>query len=202
MLSTVLARHDGLGAAGRLPAVSRPGTAISPAELTALAALGGVTALAAAFLTRGLGIPGHNIIDVVFPMALGLALVPRRGAASVMGVSSFAAAGVLMLGGVRGIGLGAMTSLLATGVFLDVALRGARTGRAIYLRLTLAALAANLLAFAIRGGEKLLVDGPLAQPLAAWLPRAIVTYPLCGLAAGLISAAVWFRVGGGEREAA
>ena len=161
MLSTVLARHDGLGGAGRLPAVSRPGAAISPGELSVLAVLGGATALAAAFLTRGLGIPGHNILRVVFPMALGLAVVPRRGAASVMGATSFAAAGVLTLGGVHGIGLGAMTSLLATGVLLDVALRGARTGRAIYLRLTLAALAANLLAMALRGGEKLLVGEPL-----------------------------------------
>jgi hypothetical protein len=198
MLSTVLARHDSLGAAGRLPAVAQPGTAISPVELAFLAALGGVTALAAAFLTRGLGIPGHNIIDVVFPMALGLTLVPRRGAASVMGVTSFAAAGVLTFGGIRGIGLGAMTSLLATGVLIDAALGGARTGRAIYVRLTLAALAANLLALAIRGGEKLLT-GELLEP---WLSKAIVTYPLCGLAAGLISAAVWFRVGDRDREAA
>ena len=31
------------------------------------------------------------------------------------------------------------------------------------------------------------------RPLSGWWPEAIVTYALCGAAAGLVSAVVWFR---------
>jgi hypothetical protein len=158
--------------------------------LAVLTLLGASAALASCVLTRGLGIPGHNIVRIVFPMALGLALVPRRGAASLMGASGLATAATLRLLGVQAFGSGALTSLALSGVMIDLSLAGAQRGWSIYLRLGLAGLAANMTAFLVHGGEKVI----LGKPLAPWWQLAIITYPACGLLAGFLSAAVWFRV--------
>ena len=195
MLSTVLTVHEGLGAARRFPALARIGPRVSAWEFAVLVLLGAAAAVVSVFVKDKLGVPGHNIVRVVFPLALGLALVPRRGAASVMGLSGMGAAMIFLLGGERGLGAGAATSLVLTGLLLDLALLGARSGPSVYLRLTLAGLAANAAAFLVRGGVKLLSGGLVdGHPLELWWPKAAVTYPLCGLLAGLISAAVWFRI--------
>lgn len=194
MFSEVLTVHEGLGTSGRLKAIARPGHRISALEFATLLLLGTCAAAASVFVTRRLGVPGHNIIRVIFPMALGLALVPRRGAASVMGLSAVSAAAVFTLAGAVSLGPGGLTSLALTGFLADVALLGARPGRMVYLRLAVAGLTANLVAFLIRGGAKFLL-GPAAtgKPFALWWPEALVTYAVCGCLAGLLSAAVWFR---------
>ena len=67
-------------------------------------------------------------------------------------------------------------------------------GRRIYVGLALAGLTSNLIAFLVRGGIKYAgADHSHGLLLALWQPRAVLTYPLCGLAAGLFSAWVWFR---------
>jgi len=192
MFARVFSAHQGLRTARRLPAlVETP--AISAVELVALILLGGCAAYASTYLKLGLGIPGHNIIRVVFPMALGLALVPRVGSASIMGLSGMASAAGFVMAGAHNLGFGAATSLALTGFLIDVALIGARPGWSIYLRLALAGWVANLAAFLVKAGGKMW--GGLAgdASLEMWLPKAIVTYSVCGLVAGLISAAVWFR---------
>ena len=86
--------------------------------------------------------------------------------------------------------------LLLTGLLVDLALRGARSGRGIYARLMAAGLAANAAAFLIRAAAKLVLGAGLTgKPLAVWWQHAMVTYAVCGLLAGMISAAVWFRFG-------
>ena len=56
------------------------------------------------------------------------------------------------------------------------------------------ALAANLVAFFIRGGAKLLgLEHLGARPLSIWLFQASITYVVCGLIAGLVSGIVWFQ---------
>jgi hypothetical protein len=194
MLATILRVHRGLSISRRFPLAPPGGEAVSVRELAALLFLGVCAALVSAFVKLNLGVPGHNIIRVIFPMALGLAMVPRRGSASIMGLSGLLAGGVFMLGGARSLGAGAMTSLVLTGLLLDLALLRARNGWQVYLRLTLAGVGANLIALLIRGGVKF-VEGGLVTglPLAVWFPKAIATYPLCGALAGLISAAAWFR---------
>ena len=189
--ATILAVHEGLGVWGRLPPIGRTGGRISAVQIATLVAVGIAMAAVSVFMPRGLQLPGHNIICVIFPMALGLAAVPRKGAASVMGLSGLA--GAVMLSGVgpRGIGVGAVTGLVLIGLLLDLALLGARSGRSIYWRLAMAGLAANTVAMLARGGAKML-EG--SHTLTLWLPKALVSYPLCGILAGLISAAVWFRV--------
>ena len=163
-----------------------------------LVSLGICAALVSTVVKLNLGLPGHNIIRVIFPMALGLSLVPRSGAASLIGLSGTAAASVLMIG--RSGGAGAITSLALTGLMLDLALRGAPNGRSVYVRLALAGLAANVAALLVRGGFKLLAGGQIdGLPLELWWPKAVLTYPLCGILSGLISAAAWFRITSAKR---
>ena len=67
-------------------------------------------------------------------------------------------------------------------------------GRRLYVGLALAGLASNLIAFTVRGGIKYFgADHSHGRPLTLWLSPAVFTYSLCGLAAGLFSAWVWFR---------
>jgi uncharacterized membrane protein len=52
----------------------------------------------------------------------------------------------------------------------------------------------NLAAFAVRGGKKLTAwEALTTRPLAEWVSTAAWSYLLCGLLAGLLSAAIWFR---------
>ena len=194
MFPSVFAIHPGLEHSARLPALARQGHGLAAAELTVLFFLGVAAATLSSLLKLNLGVPGHNIIRVIFPMALGLAVVPRRGSGSVMGLGGLAGAAGFHLAGVTGLGAGAMTSLVLTGFFLDAALVGARGGKSLYLRLALAGLAANMAAFVIKVAEKTFFVGGLeGGPLAVWWPKAIVTYSVCGLLAGILSAMVWFR---------
>lgn len=128
-------------------------------------------------------------------MAVGLALVPRHGAGCVMGAAAAVTAGALRLNGFAGEGLslGALTSLTATGPLLDWTLRHTRGGWRLYGAFAAAGLASNLLALAVRGAAKALGwEHASARPFAAWLAQASVSYTLCGIVAGLLSAGVWF----------
>lgn len=201
IVNSVFTVRDGLIDAGRVRALSRPGRSISAVEAGLLVFMG-LVAAGLCGLKLNLGIPGHNILRVVFPMALGLAMVPRRGAATIMGLSGSAGAAAMLLGGARAFGSGAATSLILTGFFLDLALVKARGGPSVYVRLVLAGLAANLTAFLVRGGGKAAGLGFEGLPLELWWRSAVVTYPLCGAAAGLLSAAVWFRFAAGPKPRA
>ena len=94
------------------------------------------------------------------------------------------------------IGVGALTSLAATGVFLDLALAWARSPAHVYLACVVSACGSNALAFAVRAVTKQLGLQPGFHPgalMGIWAPRAMVTYLACGLIAGLLSALVCFR---------
>jgi hypothetical protein len=199
MFPAALRVHDGLFLSTRVPALSRPGRAVSALEIAALLATGAAAAVLTATLNFSLRIPGHAIVRSVFPMALGMALVPRRLAGSIMGTSALATALLLRLGG-AGVGAGAMTSLCLTGPLLDLALLGARRGWRLYLGFVLAGLASNLTALVVRGGLKALALGPIGgRPADEWWRQAALTYPLCGVLAGLLSALVWFQFRGRRR---
>jgi hypothetical protein len=200
MAQAALGLHEGLWSSTRLPSLVAPGQRISGREWAALLLAGAGAALAACFLDLGLRLPGHAILRSVFPMALGLALVPRQGAGLVMGAGALLTAGGLRLAGL-GPGAGALTSLLLIGPCLDLALWNASAGWRVYLRFALAGLAANLAALAVRGGLKLVGVDVGSRPWEAWWPVAIGTYALFGIIAGLVSAVAWFRLGP-NREAA
>lgn len=195
MHNAVLRIHGGLAINSRLPALAREHEGLRGAEIAFLLGTGAVAALASAFLDFGLKIPGHAIIRAVFPMAFGLAVVPRQLAGTMMGAGALATAFAIRAGGWGGLGLGAMTSLLLTGPMLDLALWRAQRGWRLYLGFALAGLTCNLAAFVVRGGVKFGgLDSITGRPVSHWLPVAVGTYALCGVLAGLISALVWFHL--------
>jgi hypothetical protein len=165
-------------------------------EVATLVTMGVTSGLLTAFVQLNLRIPGHHILFAVFPMALGFALVPRRRAGMIMALSALGCTGGLHLAGVGIGGIGAMTSLLSTGPLLDLALRWGRGGTRLYAAFVAAGAASNALAFVVRGTAKAFAFSGLAggRPFGAWWPQALSTYAAAGVAAGLISAAAWFRL--------
>ena len=100
-------------------------------------------------------------------------------------------------------GAGSLTSLALTGPLLDLALVGARRGWRLYLGFVLAGIASNLVALGFRGGLKALTgDMGGGRLMGEWWHQAYLTYPVCGLLAGLLSAAVWFRLRGDRQSTA
>jgi hypothetical protein len=195
MSIVTLAPHDGLWEGSRLRGLTSSGARIRAHELAFLALSGFVAAVVSAYLEFRLRIPGHAILRAVLPMALGLAVVPRRGAGTVMGVSALVSGlGIRMLHPAVGLSLGALASLTLTGPLLDLALRHARGGWRLYGGFALAGLGANVVAFLARGGAKALgLEHLGARPLGEWMVTASVSYVICGLLAGLVSGAIWFQ---------
>jgi hypothetical protein len=134
-------------------------------------------------------------LRAVLPMALGLSLAPRRMGGAFMGGSACATVVLLKAAGGSSPGIGALTSLCLIGPLLDAALWRARSGWPVYLCFALAGCGANLVAFAMRGTKKLAgLDALTQRPLTDWLTTAPWSYILCGTVAGLLSAAIWFRL--------
>jgi hypothetical protein len=188
--------HEGLAAAGRIPAITRVRERISAGEMALLIFCGMVSAAAVEFIDLGLRLPGDSIIFSMIPMALGLALAPRRLSGSIMGVGAFSTAAAFSYAGLAHYGTGAFISLCLTGPMMDLALNKARSGWRLYLGLVLAGISTNLLAFASRGASKLLgLDHfPGRRPFGGWWTQAIVTYPVFGVGAGLIAALCFFHL--------
>lgn len=195
MSESLLPRHPQLSTSSRVAALSRYVDRGRLAELAILAVAGGSAALAVACLDFHLRVPGHSILRAMLPMALGLSLAPRRFGGLVMGLSAYSTTLLLRFGGGPTPGIGAFTSLCLLGPLLDLVLWGAQAGWRLYFRFALAGVLANLAAFAVRGGGKWAgFDAWHARSLADWATVAPWTYSLCGLVAGLVCAAVWFRL--------
>ena len=202
MRSTILSVHPGLAGNSRLLPLVREGQSSQIAAMAVLVGAGVTATLATVFLDFSLRIPGHAILRVVFPMALGLSLAPRRMGGMVMATAALGSVLMIKTGGLVTPGVGALTSLLLIGPFLDAALWRARSGWRLYLAFAVAGLATNLAALTIRAGTKFIgFDHFAARPLAAWWFQAVGTYALCGIVAGLLSALVWFRFSSDERSA-
>lgn len=178
------------------PAASRvplPINGISVLSTSVLLLMGGLAAALTTLLDLKLGIPGNSILRPVLPYLLGLALVPRLGTGTTMTGGSILA--LLLFNGLGfHKGLGGMTSLILLGPALDLALLHARPNWTLYVRFALAGLVANALAFAVQVTAKSygfsLGGGKDAR---TWLSLATISYPLCGLIAGLLSGLIWFH---------
>jgi len=195
MLFNILAVHEGLFTSSRLPSLAHPGRRVAGIEVAVLISMGIGAGLMSLLPDFHLRIPGNAILRSVFPMALGLALVPRQLGGSIMGASALATAFSLKAAGFGGFGAGAMTSLGLAGPLLDIALLWAGRNWQLYLAIVLSGLGSNLIALLVRGGLKALTfDG--TRPLEDWWMQAIITYPVCGILAGLMSAFVWFQLRG------
>jgi hypothetical protein len=206
MESKVLPLHDGLVSTSRFRSFLSVRPFISPAELAVLVVLGVCAALGSAFLDlpdligRLTGVsfkmPGYTILRSYLPIALGLALVPRRLAGSVMSAVAFSAGMMLNILGMAQAGIAALTCLGVTGPMLDLAVWRVKKGWSLYAGFVLAGLGSNMVAYMARGLSKILahahdhIDGSML--LAEWWSRAAGTYTLCGAAVGLICATAWF----------
>jgi hypothetical protein len=181
----------------RMPALALPDTRVRVHEIAVLALLGGVAAGLTHLVRFRLGIPGHSIVLAMFPIALGFALVPRRAAGSVMGLSAMATTFLLQLSGAR-LGIGALTSLILAGPVLDLALLWGRSGWRLYGAFIIGGAATNAGAFAARAVARMLgmrgMGGGGGRGMSQWLPQAVWTYALAGILAGLISAIAWFHL--------
>jgi len=192
-----LALDTRLRRASRIPSLAAEPEHISTLELALLLGAGATASLLTNLVRLRLGIPGSNIVWVAFPLALGFALVPRRGGGFVMAAGALVTNGVLALAGVRLDGPGAQTSLLLTGPLLDLALRAFGGGWRLYAAFVGACATSNVVAFVVKGTA--LAAGVrgggrgLTRTFGQWWPEAMWTYAVAGLLAGLISAAAWFH---------
>jgi hypothetical protein len=193
MLNAFAAKPS-LRAASRLPSLSGDAR-LSLAEVACLLACGSLAALAVGMVRIPLGIPGHAILRGVLPMALGLAVVPRRSAGMIMSLGAVISAGGLVWGGLDRFQPAALLSILALGPVLDIAVAGRPTGWRLYLRLAAAGAVANLMAFALRFGMAF-SGWQLAgsRHFLSFASLALLSFMLCGAVAGLVSAAIWFRL--------
>jgi len=195
MFSRMTGVHGVLFGASRIPALAVPGRRVASAEIALLILFGGGAAAMSLLPDYHLQIPGIAVLRTVFPMALGLAVVPRRSAGTIMGASALVSALFFKAAGFGGPGPGAMTSLCATGPLLDVALGWAGRGWHLYAGIVAAGLCSNLAALLVRGLLKYfgLGGGGGGRLFEEWWMQAAFTYPVCGILAGLFSAFVWFK---------
>jgi hypothetical protein len=190
--SPILSINENLVEISRVPSLASGAGQMRVVELTVLVLAGAVAALLTNLLRLRLGIPGSSIVFAVLPMAFGFAVVPRRGAGTVMAGGAFLTTAILRLVGARLDGVGALTSLLLTGPMLDLALRWAHRGWQLYGGFIVACAVSNAVAFLVRGAAKV-VGGGGGLPLDLWWSRAIMTHAASGVVAGLISALAWFQ---------
>jgi len=193
MIFRLFALRDGLAAAGRLHPLAKDQDRISAYEMLLLFACGVVSASLIAFVRLGLRLPGHSIVLSMIPMALGLALAPRRFGGFVMSAGAFATAAAYTGAGLAQYGSGAFVSLCLLGPMMDLALTKVRGGWHLYLGFVLAGISTNLMALASRSTGKLLMIDPGTRPFSGWWSQAVLTYSLCGALAGLITALCFFQ---------
>jgi len=193
-MSQVLPLHRELYEGTRLRGLMLTEPRVNFAEIMLLMGCGAMAAVLSVLLDFHMKMPGNAIMRITVPMTFGLALVPRRGAGTIMGASAFGTGLLLPLlrfpGGGLGLGFGVMTALFVTGPIFDAALWRARRGWRLYVAFAACGLGANTLAFSVRAVTKTFgIGGIAAQPLVLWLPRAIPSYIICGILAGLMAAA-------------
>jgi hypothetical protein len=187
--------NDGVAAAGRFSTITRMRERISTMEVVLLLLFGVTAAATSGFLRLGLRLPGHSIVLSMVPMALGLALAPRRLSGFIMSAGAFGAAVAFRGFGLAHYGFGAFVSLCLLGPVMDLAIAKARSGWQLYSGLILAGIGTNLLALTSRSMSKIVgLDLASMRPFMTWWPQAIITYTISGAVAGLICALCFFHL--------
>jgi hypothetical protein len=132
-------------------------------EIAVLAVSGALAAGAVGLIELRLRIPGHSILHAVLPMALGLALVPRRWAGCGMSLAACATAFGISRVGYGEFGAGSWTSLVTLGPAMDLLLASRWGKKWPAFSLALAGLAANIAAFTAKAAEKWMAAGVPAR---------------------------------------
>lgn len=166
---------------------------VYPYNLFLLVGFGILAGIAVSQIKLSFGIPGHSIVKIMIPMAIGLSLAPVRSAGAIMGISGLVTALISqILTNSTGTGTGAYTSLVCTGVLMDLTLYFANTGWKLYSGLMVSGLIANMVALYVRSGFKSFFKINIID-FNTWYQTAAFTYPICGLLAGLLCALVVFK---------
>jgi hypothetical protein len=162
--------------------------AINGLDFFILAAAGMVAACALALVPTPIRVPGHAILKAALPIAAGVALVARPMAGTLASSFGLLASAILMLLGMGHLSMAAMVSLVSFGPAVDFALRNTSGKWHTLFRLSLAGLAANLLAFSVRWGSALF-QNDLLHSLGSrqFVASALLSFVVCGLAAGGIA---------------
>lgn len=171
------------------------GLRLSAGEAAILLGAGAFAAALVTWMPLPFRVPGHAILKAAVPIIFGVAAVPRPLAGSIAGLGAAGMLVVAMGTGSTHIPAAAATALLAIGPSIDLAVLGLPRKRlSIYLRFAAAGLAANLLAFAVRlGTAAFILDSTQPHRMSQIGMMALVSFSVCGLAAGFLSAAVFFR---------
>jgi hypothetical protein len=173
---------------------------------------GVLAAASVGLIEMQLRIPGHSILQAVLPMALGLALAPRRFAGTGMSLTAIVTAIGLTRAGHGEFGAGAWTSLACLGPSLDLIL-WSRWGQCWpAFSVSVAGLLANGLAFIAKaiekcsmvvpplrgpgmgGGRGLSGERGLGRTWDEWISVAPLSYLICGLLAGLLCGIALFHL--------
>ncbi len=187
--------HDGLAAAGRIPAVARDRERITALEIALLLFCGASAAAMSGFVRLGIRFPGHSIVLSIIPMALGFALAPRKHSGFIMSAGAFSTAAAFSLARMTDYGSGAFVSLCLIGPVMDLAFTKLRIGWKLYAGLIFAGIGTNLLALISRSASKVLgLDLAGMRPFGTWWAQAAVTYTISGAIAGLIAAFCFFNL--------
>lgn len=196
----VFAAKPNLRTASRLPTLTGEAS-VSATEIAGLLACGALAALAIGLIHRSLGIPGVAILRGVLPIALGFAIVPRRSAGITMSLGAAATAAAMNAAQLGEFQVPALIGTLAFGPILDFALAGRPQGWRIYFRFAVAGAIANLVAFSSKFVAAYFAwHFPGSGRVTSFWSLAIGSFLLCGALAGLVSAAVWFRLRVDERR--
>ncbi len=198
----MFAVHPGLRAGSRFPVLTRHDSQVRASEWLVWITMGAVAAMVSALPDLKLQMPGHAIVRSVLPMTFGLALAPRHLGGAVMGTSGLVTGLLMRTFTTHDLGLGALTSMALTGPLLDAVLWRLRSGGwRLYVGIVTAGLIANAAAFLVKLTEKL-ATGQGKRRFADWLWASLWSYPLFGLAAGLIAAFVFFKWRASSQDAA
>lgn len=202
MTTATIRAYDDLAFASRLRARTANNARIAYSQAVVLMLAGALAALVVAFVPLPLRIPGHAILKVAVPIVCGVATVPRPFAGSMAGIWVAVVICVLEASGIRHVPTAALVAALAIGPAIDLAVVGFRGMRlSVYLRFAIAGLLANLLAFFVRWGTSSLgFDAGQLHRMSEIGVVAFISFALCGILAGIVSAMIFFRNGGEASE--
>jgi hypothetical protein len=194
MLDAVFLPRRPLLGTTRVRGLTQAASPITAAEFFVLLAAGVVAACAVALVHPEIHVQGHAILRAAVPLVLGLAIVPRRSAGSIMSVAGGLTILAFKFGYIGRLQPPAVGALLLLGPAIDLALAGSPHGWWLYLRFALAGTAANLAAFGMRFVMSWLhLDPGSGGGFRRSIPTSLVSFALCGALAGLVSGAVFFR---------
>jgi hypothetical protein len=192
--ATLMRRNMSLVRLRRFWGLAASSDRVSFAELAILIG-GGAISTIASYSIGGLGIPGSNMLQAVLPMAAGLAIVPRRGAGILMGLSSLGTGFAVMGLGIAHFSPSELSRLVLLGFCLEVGPARAESKSHVWLWFVFAGLAANMLGFGVKylvaqfGIEGFGGGRGIFRPL----PMKMLSWAVCGALAGGVSALIFFR---------